>query len=73
MVGRILKHEWGMEWTIENDESQIHCVRRFGRMKRPEGGRSSHVTGTRMADSNNHELIMCRFAFYTIYDILDII
>ncbi|KDQ21043.1 hypothetical protein BOTBODRAFT_169706 [Botryobasidium botryosum FD-172 SS1] len=57
MIPRILKAEWGV--NVDTEEL-VCCVRRFGRREKPGYERvgAAHVTGSRMADSNGHELLL---------------
>jgi WD40 repeat protein len=63
---RKTEERWGVPPDTPNGhgESGIRCVRRFGRTTRGPGERKgdAHVTGSRMAKSNGHELILCQFS-----------
>lgn len=60
------EERWGapMDAPDGQGETGIRCVRRFGRTTRGPGERKgdAHVTGSRMAKSNGHELILCQFS-----------
>lgn len=56
-TGRQLQHEWGMP---PDDDHLTTCVRRFGRADFNSNERRGfeHITGTRMASSNGHEVLL---------------
>lgn len=62
MVGRT-EERWGVPISAPSgsDNDGVKCVRRFGRTSRGPGERKNqaHVTGSRMARSNGHELVLC--------------
>ncbi|KAF8309338.1 WD40 repeat-like protein [Clavulina sp. PMI_390] len=62
MTGRI-EERWGIPLNaaaVGSADDSVRCVRRFGRASRADGERprDSHVTGSRMASSNGHELLL---------------
>ncbi|EJU06204.1 WD40 repeat-like protein [Dacryopinax primogenitus] len=71
MIPRLLEDEWGVQ---AQDDELAQAVRRFGRRTIPtyEKARDAHVTGTRMAESNGHELLLSysgdAIYLYSIYD-----
>lgn len=64
MLGKT-EEQWGVPIDAPDGqgESGIRCVRRFGRTTRGPGEQKgdAHVTGSRMAKSNGHELILCQY------------
>ncbi|KZO97971.1 WD40 repeat-like protein, partial [Calocera viscosa TUFC12733] len=71
MIPRLLKEEWGVK---AHDDELAQAVRRFGRRNIPtyEKARDAHVTGSRMAESNGHEVLLSYSGdgiyLYSIYD-----
>ncbi|KAI0771629.1 WD40 repeat-like protein [Trametes elegans] len=56
-IGRQFREEWGQ---IPNSDEVTTCVRRFGRTTRGQHERKGleHITGSRMASSNGHEVLL---------------
>ncbi|KAI0750806.1 WD40 repeat-like protein [Daedaleopsis nitida] len=56
-AGRRFREEWGQP---PNDDEVTTCVRRFGRRARGQHERkgNEHITGSRMASSNGHEVLL---------------
>ncbi|KZT62944.1 WD40 repeat-like protein [Calocera cornea HHB12733] len=71
MIPRLLKEEWGVS---AHEDELAQAVRKFGRKVIPsyEKARDAHVTGSRMAESNGHELLLSYSGdgiyLYSIYD-----
>ncbi|KAI0081776.1 WD40 repeat-like protein [Panus rudis PR-1116 ss-1] len=70
-IGRRVEQEWG----VPPDSTKLTtCVRRFGRPERGSGEMkaTAHITGSRMASSNGHEVLLSYSAdavyLYSVYD-----
>lgn len=64
-AGRQFHEEWGRPPA---EDELTTCVRRFGRKSRGphESKGREHVTGTRMASSNGHEVLLCEPAIFDV-------
>ena len=53
-----IRRDWGWGSGVYDEERSVQCVRRFGRAARAPGEKreETHVTGSRMAGSNGHEV-----------------
>lgn len=63
-----MKEEWGVP---PEQTGIVTCVRRFGRPSDNSQKRSGreHITGVRMATTNGHEVLMCKFHISSILSI----
>ena len=71
MLGKT-EERWGTPTGAPDGliEPGIRCVRRFGRTTRGPGERKgdAHVTGSRMAKSNGHELLLCQCYHFVVIE-----